>query len=107
MHSSVNNADAMELCHTSEVLKLCTGYFEDDCKEFDSNYLLNDKSTSNDIDFDHPAFAGNATAVSRAGLARAVLGSNAEQCDVSNMISDSMIDWISNDPQDTRICRAW
>ena len=88
VHASVNQADAMELCSTSEVLELFAEYYEDDRKEIDSNFLLNDKSTNNDIDFDHPAFAGTASAVSCAGLARAVVGSNDEQFDISNLISD-------------------
>ena len=34
------------------------------------------------------AFDGTATVVSRAGLARALLGNNDEHCDIMNMISD-------------------
>ena len=88
-HAEVNQADAMELCSTSKVLELLAEYYRDDRKEINSNFLLNDKSTNNDIYFDHPAFAGTASAVSCAGLARAAVESNDEQLDISNLTSNS------------------
>ncbi len=84
--SSVNSADAMELCSTSEVTELFAEYYESDCKEFQGNFLLNDQSTNTDIDFDHPALAGVAASSGR--LACAVVGSSNEQFDILNMISD-------------------
>ena len=69
----------MELCSTSEVLELLAEYYRDDRKEINSNFLLDDKSTNNDIDFDHPAFVGTASAAFCAGLARAAVESDGEQ----------------------------
>ncbi|DBA77171.1 TPA: hypothetical protein ACH3X1_009745 [Trebouxia sp. C0004] len=88
--STVNSADAMELCSTSEITGLFAEYYESDCKEFEGNYMLNDKSTNTDIDFNHPALAGNGGVASSGVLARAVVGSSNDhqQFDILNVISE-------------------
>ncbi len=88
VNSTVNTAGAMELCSTSEVLDLFSEYYAADREEMESNFLLNDSSTNTDIDFEHAALHGSGVAASDARLARAVVGSNSEQFDVLNMISD-------------------
>ncbi|DBB01769.1 TPA: hypothetical protein ACH3X1_000386 [Trebouxia sp. C0004] len=77
--------------HTrSEITELFAEYYESDCKEFEGNYMLNDKSTNTDIDFNHPALAGNGGVASSGVLARAVVGSSNDhqQFDILNMISE-------------------
>ncbi|DBA86580.1 TPA: hypothetical protein ACH3X1_005058 [Trebouxia sp. C0004] len=83
---------SVKRCHfsTSEITELFAEYYESDCKEFEGNYMLNDKSTNTDIDFNHPALAGNGGVASSGVLARAVVGSSSDhqRFDILNMISE-------------------
>jgi len=86
----VNSADEMQLCSTAELLDVFSDYFDAD-KEYLENagtgFLVNDKSTDTDIDFDHPSFTNPGAAAAAPKNTRAVLGGNSQAYDTSAMIS--------------------
>ncbi len=86
VHSSVNLADAMELCSTAELVDLFAEYYEADVEQLKTNYFISDHSINAEIDFDHIAF-NTPGVTSKAPLARAVLCSSTQRLDIDSSIS--------------------
>jgi hypothetical protein len=86
VHSSVNSADAMELCSTAELVDLFAEYYEADVEQLKTDYYISDHSINAELDFDHIAFS-NPGVTSKAPHARALLGSSTQHLDIDSLIS--------------------
>ena len=58
----VNTADSMELSSTAALVELLAEYTEADEQQKQNDFFVSEVRTETDIDFDHPALAGTATA---------------------------------------------